>query len=93
VPTAAEVEPWIETVERLWDDQQEYDRASRAAEARGSHWFQERMAPRYREFFGSIFPQPGPPFLPRPLPSGDRLSTTGSQSPGRADERRFMANR
>ena len=33
LPTAEEVEPWVETIIRLWDDPPEYDRWSRAAPA------------------------------------------------------------
>jgi glycosyltransferase involved in cell wall biosynthesis len=64
VPTAAEVEPWVETIVRLWDDGPFYERASHAASARAAQWFPERLAPRYREFFGGIFHQPGPPIAP-----------------------------
>ena len=38
VPTAEEVEPWVETVIQLWDDPAFYDRWSRAARERSHHW-------------------------------------------------------
>jgi glycosyltransferase involved in cell wall biosynthesis len=50
-PTAAEVGPWLETLERLWDDEAWYAaeraRCRRAAEA----WRPERLYPRFEEFF------------------------------------------
>ena len=60
VPTAEEVEPWVETIIRLWDDAAEYERWSRAARERAQQWHPDRLAPVYREFFGSITHQPGP---------------------------------
>ncbi len=61
VPTAAEVEPWGETIIRLWDDAAEYERWSRAARERAQQWHPDRLAPIYRGFFSSITHQPGPP--------------------------------
>ncbi len=58
-PTAEEVEPWVETIIRLWDDAAEYERASRAARERAQAWHPHCLAPLYRQFFGSIAPQPG----------------------------------
>ena len=65
LPTAEEVEPWVETIIRLWDDATEYERWSRAARERAQQWHPERLAPVYREFFGRITHQPGPPLVPR----------------------------
>jgi len=65
LPTVEEVEPWVETVIRLWDDTAEYDRWSKAARERAQLWHPDRLAPIYREFFGSITHQPGPPLVPR----------------------------
>ncbi len=65
VPTAEEVKPWVETIIRLWDDAAEYERWSRAARERAQQWHPDRLAPIYREFFGSITHQPGPPLVPR----------------------------
>ncbi len=61
VPTAEEVEPWVEAIIRLWDDLAEYERWSQAARDRAQQWSPERLAPLYREFFSSITHQPGPP--------------------------------
>ena len=65
VPTAAEVEPWVEAIIRLWDDGAEYGRWSQAARERARQWHPDRLAPIYREFFGGITHQPGAPLLPR----------------------------
>ncbi len=52
VPTAEEVEPWVETIIHLWDDAAEYKRRSNVARRRAQEWHPERLAPIYREFFG-----------------------------------------
>lgn len=56
VPTQTEVAPWLETIERLWDDEAFYaaesDRCRRAAEA----WRPERLLPRFEEFFLRVMP-------------------------------------
>ncbi len=65
VPTAEEVEPWVETIIRLWDDAAVYERWSRAARERAQQWHPDRLAPIYREFFGHLTHQPGPPLVPR----------------------------
>ncbi len=59
LPTAEEVEPWIETIIRLWDDPAEYRRASQAALDRAQQWDPERLAPVYHEFFSGITGQNG----------------------------------
>ena len=43
VPTAEEVEPWVETIIRLWDDPAEYERWSRAARERAQQWHPDRL--------------------------------------------------
>ena len=70
VPTAEEVEPWVETIIRLWDDAAEYERWSRAARERAQQWHPDRLASVYREFFASITHQPGPPLVPREVGVG-----------------------
>jgi glycosyltransferase involved in cell wall biosynthesis len=65
VPTAEEVEPWVETIIRLWDDAAGYERWSRTARERAQQWHPDRLAPMYRDFFASITRQPGPPLVPR----------------------------
>ena len=70
VPTAEEVEPWVEAIIRLWDDAAEYDRWSQAAREHAQQWQPDRLAAIYREFFGSITHQPSPPLVPRELAGG-----------------------
>ena len=48
---AEAVEPWVETIIRLWDDAAYYQRCSRAARERAQAWHSDRLAPLYREFF------------------------------------------
>jgi hypothetical protein len=60
-----EVEPWVETIVRLWDDPAYYDRWSRAARDRAQLWRPDRLAPLYRDFFGNLVPQPSPPVVPK----------------------------
>jgi hypothetical protein len=54
VPESAEVAPWVETMERLWDHPQRYEREGqrclRAAEA----WRPERLLGEYQEFFRRV---------------------------------------
>jgi hypothetical protein len=59
------VEPWVETIIRLWDDAAEYDRWSRAGRERAQRWSPERLAPVYRDFFGRLTHQPGSPLVPQ----------------------------
>jgi glycosyltransferase involved in cell wall biosynthesis len=65
VPSAEEVEPWIEMIIRLWDDDKLCEQASQAARRESHRWHPDRIAAIYREFFGSICHQPGPPIVPR----------------------------
>lgn len=67
VPTAEEVEPWLETVIRLWEVPKLYEHWSRTAQRRAQRWLPEQLAPVYRQFFRAVFPQPGPPVIPKPL--------------------------
>jgi glycosyltransferase involved in cell wall biosynthesis len=60
VPTAQEVEPWVETIIRLWDDEALYRQASEAARGHAERWRPERLAPVYRDFFANVCPQAGP---------------------------------
>jgi glycosyltransferase involved in cell wall biosynthesis len=65
VPPAEEVEPWVETILQLWDDGPFYKCWSRAARQAAERWRPDKIAPIYRDFFSNIFPQPGPPIMPR----------------------------
>ncbi len=64
-PTAGEVEPWVETIIRLWDDKAFYQAASQRALAHADRWRPEKIAPLYKEFFENVFQQPGPPIVPK----------------------------
>jgi glycosyltransferase involved in cell wall biosynthesis len=66
VPTAAEVEPWVETVLRLWDDKVFYGEQSEKALEHAGQWHPDRLRPLYVEFFRNVYPQPGPPVVPKP---------------------------
>ena len=61
LPTPEEVEPWVETIIRLWDDPTEYDPRSQAARAHAQQWHPTRLAPIYRDFFSSVALQTGRP--------------------------------
>jgi glycosyltransferase involved in cell wall biosynthesis len=64
VPSAEEVESWVETIIRLWDDPQEYAAACVRARNHAQRWHPDRLAPIYREFFSNLAPQPFPPLAP-----------------------------
>jgi glycosyltransferase involved in cell wall biosynthesis len=63
-PTAEEVEPWVETVIRLWDDKAYFEEWSQRARERARLWHPDRLKPVYREFFENVFVQPAPPLVP-----------------------------
>jgi hypothetical protein len=63
VPEAHEVEPWVEAVIRLWDDQALYTERSRLARKEAERWRPERLRPLYAEFFRSVRSQPGAPVI------------------------------
>ena len=65
IPDAKEVEPWIETVIRLWDDAAFYEQASQRVLNHAQRWRPENLTPLYEEFFRWVCPQPGPPLVPR----------------------------
>jgi glycosyltransferase involved in cell wall biosynthesis len=54
VPSAEEVEPWVETIIRLWDDAAEYERSSNAVREHAQQWHPDRLAPIYRQFFSGL---------------------------------------
>ena len=58
VPEAGEVEPWVETIIRLWDDRALYDEQSRKARAEALRWHPDRIRPRYAEFFRNVGARP-----------------------------------
>ncbi|MGO8745653.1 MAG: glycosyltransferase [Thermoguttaceae bacterium] len=64
VPNAEEVEPWLETILRLWDDEAFYRRQSAKALRQAERWEPARLRPLYSGFFGNVRPQSGPPVVP-----------------------------
>lgn len=64
VPTAAEIQPWVDRIIRLWDDPVEYLEASQRAHARAQTWHPDRIGPLYQKFFANMSPQPAPPIVP-----------------------------
>ena len=63
LPTAEEVEPWVEAIVRLWDDPAFYEEQSVKARAEAQRWHPDRLRPLYAEFFSSVRPQTRPPIL------------------------------
>jgi glycosyltransferase involved in cell wall biosynthesis len=61
LPTAEEVEPWVQTVIRLWDDLAFYEEQSLLARQEALRWHPDRLRPLHAEFFGSAQCQAGPP--------------------------------
>jgi glycosyltransferase involved in cell wall biosynthesis len=78
IATADEVEPWIETIVRLWDDEGYYAEWSERARRRADRWRPERLAPAYREFFSHLCPQRGPPLLARTKSASRSARPVGS---------------
>ena len=58
LPSAEEVEPWVETIIRLWDDPLHYARCSQAARTRAQQWRPERLAPSCKDFLRAYSPSP-----------------------------------
>ncbi len=54
VPEADEVEPWVETIVRLWDDRALYQEQSLKARAEAMRWHPDRVRPLYAEFFRDV---------------------------------------
>jgi GT2 family glycosyltransferase len=54
VPTVEEVEPWVETIIRLWDDGKLYRECSDKAKTHARRWHPDRVTPRYVEFFKNL---------------------------------------
>ncbi|MBI3468000.1 MAG: glycosyltransferase [Planctomycetes bacterium] len=54
VPTAEEVEPWVETIIRLWDDEALFRKCSDNARTHALQWHPDRVGPIYAEFFRTL---------------------------------------
>ena len=66
VPEAEEVEPWVEAIIRLWDDQALYAERSQLARREAERWRPDRLRPLYAEFFRNVRHQPGAPVIATP---------------------------
>ncbi|MFO0929425.1 MAG: glycosyltransferase [Gemmataceae bacterium] len=60
-PTAAEVEPWVTAVERLWRDEAYFAAQATACRAAAERWHPDRLGPRYEAFFHAVLAGPAPP--------------------------------
>ncbi|MGO8746316.1 MAG: radical SAM protein [Thermoguttaceae bacterium] len=86
VPTSDEVEPWVETILRLWDDEAFYRQQSGKALEHAQRWHPDRLRPLYVDFFRNAQVQPGPPIVARPqTPAGGNSGT-----PARSDRVEFI---
>ncbi len=45
LPSTEEMEPWVESIIRLWDDQARYDELSRKASQEAERWHPDRLRP------------------------------------------------
>ena len=92
LPTAEEMEPWVEAIIRLWDDPAWYQEQSIKATNQGQLWHPDRLRPLYAEFFQNVQQQPRPPMMaaasepvpagrPIPAPNGTGRRATNSNVP------------
>ena len=93
VPSAEEVEPWVETVIRLWDDDSLYQEQSARARKEAQRWHPERLRPLYEEFFRNVRLQPGTPFVWRTAQQTARLAPALESPRRRAQKRPADSNR
>ena len=63
VPEAEEVEPWVETIIRFWDDRALYEQQSLKAREEALRWHPDRIRPLYAEFFRNVRVWPGAPVV------------------------------
>jgi glycosyltransferase involved in cell wall biosynthesis len=80
LPTVEEMEPWVETIIRLWDDHALYSVKSAEASREAQRWHPDRLRPIYAEFFRNVHPQPGPPFLPKCAEKRGERGTNGERT-------------
>ena len=78
VPTAEEVAPWVETLERLWSDPawESHQRARARAEA--VRWDKDRLIDRYLDLFAGLIPGDSPS---APDPAADWPTWIGEPEP------------
>ena len=53
-PSAREVEPWVQNIIRLWDDDELYACLSRQCQRAAQKWRAERLGPKYDTFFRQL---------------------------------------
>jgi len=63
LPSAEEVESWVETVIRLWNDRDLYREQSARAKNESERWRPERVRPLYAKFFREARLQAKPPIV------------------------------
>jgi glycosyltransferase involved in cell wall biosynthesis len=54
LPAGEEVEPWVQTIERLWDDESFYVQACLRARVEAEKWQHDRLADRYAGYFRQV---------------------------------------
>ncbi len=69
VPTAAEVEPWIQAIVRLWDEPGYYSDRSRMAREEARRWSPEPLTGRYLQFFRELGSRSASRAAPPPPPA------------------------
>jgi glycosyltransferase involved in cell wall biosynthesis len=57
-PTAEEVVPWLEAIERLWDDPAAYEAERQRCLGASEAWRPERLLPRFEAFFRDVAAHP-----------------------------------
>jgi len=60
LPTAEEVAPWVETIIRLWDDEEFYEEHQRRALIEAERWSPETLGPKYGAFFERLIDSSDP---------------------------------
>jgi glycosyltransferase involved in cell wall biosynthesis len=58
LPSAEEIEPWLEAIVHLWDDAAWYEEQRQRALAESKRWSPEELEPRYVEFFSNLRSRP-----------------------------------
>ncbi len=74
LPSAEEVEPWVETVIRLWDDTALHEEQSALASREAQRWHPDRLRPLYANFFRNVRMQLGTRFVARTAAETARLA-------------------
>ena len=58
LPTAGEVAPWVNTIMRLWDEPELYDRQRQRCITAAGIWHPDRLADEYERFLRSLLKTP-----------------------------------